>query len=356
MLRAFRDIDVNNVGIENVVPFAAAFEFGNPEHYILNSLGFVTRSRSWWPALLDDEPVLPVNTELFRESLRAMNTMYEEGLLYSNFFTAGADGTAVNAILLAGRAGVYLQPVFVTGYEEWRYWEGLHPLTSQFNDTRQWPFYNAVSVGNFVISSNNRHPELSMRFADNYFGYDARFLWVGPLNGSPEAFGVPGVRWNEETMTEDFVEEEFPEGIGDIWTYLMMMQGPMPQFGATDLPENMAGYRERWLAAPPQSLARYFNLENPDRQHRESMYRNSVPYFTRGFPNVFYLDEETTIRMTDLRAVIRPFVDEQTALFITGRRSLDEFDNFAAELRAIGIEEYEAIYKQVWEDFLRATQ
>ena len=359
MLRAYKAADVNNVGADQVVPLAAGFEFGDPQHYIMNAFGWVTRlyanNRSYDPALRNGEVELPVNNpEIFIEYLRVMKLLFDEGLLYKNFFITPADGTEVNGIVLEGRAGVYIQPIYVIGYDDWDQWIGLHPLTSAWHDTPEWPMQNATNVGNFVLSAKNPYPELTLRFANSYYGADARMLWVGPMNGSEIAMGVSGVRWNEATRTEDFVQEGWPEGINDIWTYLMMVQGPMPQFAATDLPENMAAYREKWLEAPPQSLEKTFNLTNPDQFYRASLYENSAPYFTTSFPGVYYLDEETVARMDDLRAVIKPYVDEAFAQFVTGIRSLDEFDAFQAELKSMGIDDLEAIYKQIWEDYKKA--
>ena len=60
-----------------------------------------------------------------------------------------------------------------------------------------------------------------------------------------------------------------------------------------------------------------------------------------------YFDEETAIQVQDLQTVIRNYVTTETAKFITGARSLDEFDAYLEELEAIGVDEYLQYYKDV---------
>ena len=46
------------------------------------------------------------------------------------------------------------------------------------------------------------------------------------------------------------------------------------------------------------------------------------------------------------------YAKEQVALFITGRRSLDETDAFVEELKAMGIEEYLQIHADAYDVYL----
>ena len=70
------------------------------------------------------------------------------------------------------------------------------------------------------------------------------------------------------------------------------------------------------------------------------------------FPAIFYLDEDTTLRMTELLAVLNPYIAEQIALFTMGRRSLDEFDTFMDEINTMGIQDLNQIYRDIYASFL----
>ena len=73
------------------------------------------------------------------------------------------------------------------------------------------------------------------------------------------------------------------------------------------------------------------------------------PYVVESFPTIYYLTAEQSEKMKELTTVITPYVEEQVAAFITGRRPLSETDKFAEELKGLGIEEMLNIYKTVYE-------
>ena len=70
-----------------------------------------------------------------------------------------------------------------------------------------------------------------------------------------------------------------------------------------------------------------------------------TPYETADYPFYVYMTEEQTNRVNELRAVIAPYVEREVAEFITGARSLNEFDQFVSELESMGIREYEQLYR-----------
>ena len=56
------------------------------------------------------------------------------------------------------------------------------------------------------------------------------------------------------------------------------------------------------------------------------------------------MDEETSIAVSDLKTVIQNYVETETARFVTGARSLDEFDSYLAELEKMNVDEYLGYY------------
>ena len=70
-----------------------------------------------------------------------------------------------------------------------------------------------------------------------------------------------------------------------------------------------------------------------------------TPYETSDYPFYVYMTEEQTNRVNELLAVIAPYVEREVAEFITGARSLNEFDQFVSELESMGIREYEQLYR-----------
>ncbi len=81
---------------------------------------------------------------------------------------------------------------------------------------------------------------------------------------------------------------------------------------------------------------------------RLSMMDNIVPYEADGFPAFAYFTAEQVEEMNEINALLQPRVTSEVAKFITGARSLDEFDAFVGELEALGVRDLEAVYQGVW--------
>ena len=68
-------------------------------------------------------------------------------------------------------------------------------------------------------------------------------------------------------------------------------------------------------------------------------------------PKVMYFDADTTARLADLQALIKPYIEQSLAEFITGRKALTEenLNAYFAELESMGADEYVQIYQEYWE-------
>ena len=64
-----------------------------------------------------------------------------------------------------------------------------------------------------------------------------------------------------------------------------------------------------------------------------------------------YLSVEQSHRYTDLKTVIKNYVDAETAKFVVGQRSLDELENFFTELADLGVDEYVSICEEAYADY-----
>ena len=358
MLRAFKQQDPGKVGSENVVPLGGGYEASNPGWYILNALGFVgdkiygdeNLSYGVRPTLLNGECVLPVGNDLFKTYLETMKTMYSEGLLAKNFFLL--DRTEMTGQILnnyVGAAGETRIDAF--GLTTWTQWEAARALTSESNPQAAW--YKPVSaevVGNFAVSANTKYPELCMRIADFFFSDEARIFWIGPVDGSDEAMGYLGrtkVSTAVSVASKPLDKTRFPAGIADNWSYAVGYLTFPPRFGAIDMFDSVYYYHMVYHdgeEADPSVL----NPEFADHFFRISGLAKLTDSLEAGFPVVYYLDDETTYRLTELSTIIDPYVKEQVALFITGERSLDSFEDFQAALDGMGFQEYQGIYQQVW--------
>jgi len=351
MLRAFKNADVTGVGSDNIVPLAAAFMAYNPSFYFFNALGILGGGRGANPALLEGEAMLPVlDADRFYVFLETLKLLYDEGLIHNDFFTA--DAATVNAWLLEDRAGMFLEPVYVTGYTEWKEWVAVSPLTSDWNSKVQWEAPLGVQIGDFAMNSKTQYAEVGVRFANVFFAPFSRIFMYGPWDESPERLNHIGAHWDHEIKSVVYNVDELPDGVADPWTFYMTHSTWYFTLGTWNLLESIV-YHGRMMGGDPPDH-KVFNLDDADMQYRSLVTQSLMPHTVQRFPGFFFLEEEESIRRTDLAAVINPYLDEQIANFITGRRPLSEFNSFMDEMKSIGAEELEQIFKGVWANFKAA--
>ena len=65
---------------------------------------------------------------------------------------------------------------------------------------------------------------------------------------------------------------------------------------------------------------------------------------TAAYPKYVFLDEEVALEAADLYTVLQNYMQAETAKFVTGLRSLEEFPQYLKELDAMGLQEYLGYY------------
>ncbi len=351
---AIKEADPANVGSENLYPFGSGDKMGYGNGwYILNALGYVEGTNisgdgyGILPALRDGEVVIPVyDMDVYQEYLKIMNQFYTDGIINPTFFTM--EEIEMNAQMVEGKTAVYHNAPFVSGITNTQDWESLYPLTSNWQTEPEIAGPGYATPGNFLIYADTEYPELCLRFAELFFNNDtdiASMFQDGPYDGSEWCLGYPGRVYNEERKNSDW--GEFPKGIENGWQYQVeCLFGNIWMFGAAATDEGRTKYCAEmgYEFIPTQkgtwTDSNYFS---------NSVYTNMEPYVVESFPTIYYLTAEQSEKMKELTTVITPYVEEQVAAFITGRRPLSETDKFAEELKGLGIEEMLNIYKTVYE-------
>ena len=368
MLRAFKKRG------DNIIPMSGSWENNNPFLILLNAFGYLTEDpQGMGIALRNGEPVLPVaDREVYGEYLKLMHTLYEEGLIDPNFFTT--DATTSRAIIAAGRTGYIPNAPFtyMTSYTDW--W-GAQPLTSEYNSTRQWPAGNAaMTCGGFVVSAESENIELAMAFADWFFdptGANYNMSVNGPAASQTdyiygENANVNGFKINEETFAVSYPDyENNTSGYSSkndylgkevyLWGYRIL------GLGKGNVSSNLEAVQYGYTA--DQIIDNYPDVSDPaiqgdlrkqtegdgEMHFRSALEDTMVPYVVEGFPGKVYLDAETSTMMANIMMIIREYATQETAKFITGRKSFDELDNYFDEIERLGAKQVLETYKTYYE-------
>ena len=361
MLRAFKKRNAD------VVPMGGSWSSNNPCLILLNAFGYLTEDpQGFGISLRDGKVVMPVaDREVYGEYLKLMNTLYTEGLIDANFFTT--DAATSRAIIAAGRSGYIANAPFsfMTNYSDW--W-GAQPLTSQYNATQQWPEGNAaLTCGGFVVSAKSKNIELAMAFADWFFdptgvnynmsvngpaATQTDYIYGGNVNGfevDAESFAVhfPDYENNISNYSSknDYLGKEVY-----LWGYRIL------GLGLGNVSSNLDAVQYGFTA--DQIVNNYPDVSDPaiqgqlrkqtegdgEMNFRAALEDTMVPFVTEGYPGKVYLDSETAMQVSNLMMIIREYATQETAKFITGRKSFDELDNYFNEIERLGASKVVQIY------------
>ena len=121
----------------------------------------------------------------------------------------------------------------------------------------------------------------------------------------------------------------------------------MWKLGAINMPESI----EKLVAM--QGNSDYVHKQGTSGRDiwRKSLAENMLPYQAEGYPNILYATADVVERQADLETVIHPYIKEQIALFITGKRDLSEVDAFKEELKGMGMDELLSIYTDLYSSY-----
>ncbi len=336
-------------------PVGGSWEYNNPMMYILNAYGFLGNNNGLEIQVREGKAVVPAADPVFKEVLALMNRFYNDGIISKDFFTM--DSVAVKAQMSEGLNGFYpnnASDVFdSTDYEHYSHWTTGTPLTSEYNETKQWPMPNLIQVGNMVCSANCPEPEKIMRFLDGFYSHEVYvFLHWGPIFGTGDGMGIHG-GWAIQNWSVLYLDVN-GENIGAN-TSAGMVSASNSVMGngafSFDFPHNTPKQYKFYVWGYDIDHPQYSenDMNGYYRIHHEV---TLMPYETSAFPYIVYTGVDETYDLQELYTVLKPYMQAEIAKFITGQRSLDEFDQYLAELDGLGMDEYQGFYADYYENYL----
>lgn len=371
MLRTFK-ASADILGVDEVVPFGGNYARYNATYLIQNALGYNLsmnysnqKSHETDIMLRNGEIVLPCyDREVFPTYIDILHTMHEEGLMEKDYYTLDKDTT--KAHVAAGIYGVFSEvPGIYSSLEYGSEWFGGIPLTSEFNDTPFWPNYTGQTIGGFVVSAKTQYPEVCVALADHLFDPEySDFFGYGPSVNQPEYFLGKTSGWfldtnSFERITQTYLDNADQYSHFNYWRYENITcwypatVGIEIGDGSVVVDENGKEYdiSRKPTGDTLMEIARIRKeCTSVDEQYSVSQRYSWGQYMTDEFsPTVCYFDEETTLRIDELKALITEHASHEIAKFVTGERDLSELDAYFDELQKLGADEYVKYYADYYE-------
>ncbi len=362
-MRAIKALD------EDMVPIGGGYDARNGiGSLILNSLGYLTTDPTGLtPAMRNGKVVIPAaDKEVFGEYLKILKTCKDEGLISKDYFTINGDQVGA---LVAENKTAFL------GGGAWPYqydkdsierWWGLSPLTSEYNNKKQWPkATSAVTCGGLVITS--ACPEdmiaLACRFADlGYEKHNYNIFNKGPHIEMEKDYmlGVGGWYYND-SLVHQFVDmENNPTKWGNLNDYLddkiHLWYAAAWGYFDYDGSEDEIGYYVKNIYPDITDVEdpSIFRDYEPDGEALTSVDHATMaatleiyPYITFDtYPANVFLDPDLSEEVADLRTSLNTFVRNEVGKFVTGKRPLTdaELDKYFDEVAKTGASRLLEIY------------
>lgn len=350
VLLTFKEQDANGNGDpDDEIPWGGTY-LGNVagRSIVLSALGFINNENT--PVAVKDGVAcyMPLHED-YRLYLEFANKCWEAGLMDPDIFTQTETQFQAKAMeMVVGYSSSSAPHVFV-GYDEeaWSQYTHIIPLTSEVNDTRIWYKPEVVGVGTMMVTDLCEMPEVALRWMDMLYDPNWAVLFHnGPILGTDS--DPDGIGWDPATGTTEplGLTQANPTDLG-WWDYLCEYMVPR-------------GRGTAWFA----TINDYYALDNAtiidynrvlsgeEGYWRTENAENAGEYFISGYPNVMFYTEEEVQIMKELLTPLTDYVELMEAKFITGAESFDNYDSFIEELKKLGAEQIDEIYRTNYESYL----
>ncbi len=312
-----RSVLTDSTSIEQL--FSAFGRPDNVDHYVVE----------------DGQVVFTADKQEYRDAVEFVNKLYNDGLLDPEFFTQttaqlSAKGQGETVTIGSMFAWRDFQTVGAVNAEQYT------PVAPLMTDDGE-QIYGRANVSDivphaFLMSTDNPDPELTMRWIDHLYSRDMSIQATnGILNGDVQ-----------------YVNEE------DGLIYLDLED----KSGAGMTEAEVREHNSWGNQAPTALLAEYYGTDELDiaqvggghdrkrilnEYYEEFVYQESYPVLT------FAIDDSEYIAET--KAEVNAYVDEMFARWVTTGTIDEEWDEYVAELEAMGVNEYIGVLQSYYDSF-----
>ena len=343
VLRAFVDDDPAGIGSENVVGLMGATTWNTMVEFALMGMSFQTVVPDFWLSYCRDfrDIVISPMTDYYREGLRYIRSLYEEGLIDRASFTQPDDqmAQAVRTYPFSVGAFVVDHPAmgFYLGNEdESRNYQIMLPLAGPDGFRKQGDNANEGEVGGFhaVITDIAQFPEAAFRFID-------AIMMDDEIN-MQRFHGRRGLGW-------DFAPEGTRDVFGNPARFVVLDMDSVERSEMLDLYGFGAGPQADLAPFRLSMLPEVENIYLPG-SYEQRITLDTVPLLpfrpdVRLERNIF-VPLEMLSEFSEIQANLNSFFRMTTVQFIIGDRCIEtEWDQFINEAERFNVHRYVEIYK-----------
>lgn len=333
LLRLFKEKDPSGTG--EMVPMAAGVN-NRVDAYIMNSFIQTPAPDQNWMVVEGDAVKFVANTPQWREGLRYLRSLFDEGLIDSGLFTATAE--EVLRMGNQGRIGVgrtyyqgELADITDSATDTWARYVALPPLQGPEGVQLSCWSDNLITGIPLLITNQCTNPELLVQWADYQLELAAQCSsqagekgvdWDWADEGQVGLTGEQAVWWNKK----------YPPDVGKGW-------------GQLHIYNFSRSYRDGIVSDP--------DVPHFERRLHEATvpYEELRPAREAQLPTVIFDEVAATDQATN-EQTITPYVEQAIAEFSLGRRDINDdavWDEYVSTLDKMGIARFVELYQVAYE-------
>ena len=314
-------------------------------------------------AIKNGQVELPVYTEDYATLMEIMYTMYSRGYVSPDHVTMNKETT--DGLTKAGVAGI-VSAGSMTNLKDFQDWDCLpwFPISEGYD--LHISTGSAAAVMQTWASADTEYPEVVALILDYlYTAEGAAYYTYGPKEGQDPLGLVDGWIRDEKgalntKLVLDGVYDSFVSYCYQyIYPYQTVAKGTI-----------LLDYGEGLELIDGEPLKEFLVLDTVTGEYISSVQKKiydhttaqghwflsngdvSEPYITFVFLPAVYMTEEDALYAAELKTILDPFIISESAKFITGQRPISEIPQFQEELKAMGIEDYIAMYREAYSTYM----
>ena len=312
VLKAFKEQDPNGNGKQDEIPLSGSVNNWNalPYDFLMNA--FIYNDGKTRLTIENGNYDFAANKDEWREGLKYIHHLYEEGLIDPAAFTqdkAQLQRLAMNPeVILGASGGGYSGSIIVRNdpAERERLYAFVPPLKGPAgNQTTLYSPQDPV-VNNFTVTKACEYPEVAIKWADLRYTYE---------EGTNLNYGEKGVNW-------DWAEpgDVGLDGEPAMWNLLKPLVNPQD---VTWYMWGIFNYDNAWRfgraveknADPYDPRQVELMLYNATKEHEKYKPKEILPNL--------WMSAEVSQELSQLRTQIQEYVSESTAQFIVGDKDIE---------------------------------
>jgi putative aldouronate transport system substrate-binding protein len=353
MLAAFRDKDPNGNGIADEVPLSGSIgkEYVRTtlDGFLMNSFQYSTTWEQYWLYQEDGEVLCAAVQPGYRDGMRWMRKLYEEGLMDKEIFintresmqllSGAADGNKLGSFTaMFAIAGVSTDNPDIYDYVALSPLEGPNGRVSP-----------DIPVGgssySYLITHTCKYPEAAFRMGDYLMTMSTN---DGEIVDMTMRYGLEGVGWRQP------VEGDI--GLDGGPAIFAILPGPIGSSGSPTLADS------RWYEIGPNvrpiaernaiatEVGSGYNIEQILFDETKNFYE---PFRTKKSLPILVYDADDVNTLMDINTNIQNYGQEAMAMFVTGEMSLDnDWDTYVQTMYDLGLQTLIDVNQKTYDNFL----